>query len=329
VTACSTRGTPDTAPTPAAASSALSAPGTLSLLVEPDAGLAPIYALIASAHRTLDLTMYELVDTDAELALELAASRGVAVRVLLDRNREQAANQPAYDELTAMGVHVAWADSRYAATHEKALVVDGSLSAVMSLNLTKRYYASTRDFAVLDRDPADVASIDRAFDADFRHAPFTPAVGTDLVWSPHESASALPALIDSATSTLLVENEEMASPVVTAALTRAAHRGVHVVVVMTDQSEWHKAFNALVGAHVTVRLYASNARLYIHAKAIVADAGTPKQRAFVGSENFSKASLNSNRELGLLTGDATVVAGLARTINDDAAGGKAWVPSKS
>jgi cardiolipin synthase len=332
VTACGTRGARGPATTsapPVASSSVGSAPGALSLLVEPDQGLAPIYALIASAHHTLDLAMYELVDTDAELALELAASRGVVVRVLLDRNREQAANQPAYDELTAMKVQVAWADSRYAATHEKALVVDGSVAAVMSLNLTKRYYASTRDFAVLDRDPADVASIERAFDADFRHAPISPAAADDLVWSPHQSATALPALIDSATSTLLVENEEMAYPVVTAALTRAAHRGVHVVVVMTDQSEWHKAFNALAAAHVTVRLYAANARLYIHAKAIVADAGTPKQRAFVGSENFSKASLNSNRELGLLTSDAGVVAGLARAIDDDASGAKAWVPSKS
>ena len=74
-------------------------------------------------------------------ALEMAAGRGVVVRVLLDHNLEAAANQPAFDELTAMGVHVAWADSRYAATHEKALVVDGSVAAVMSLNLTKRYYA--------------------------------------------------------------------------------------------------------------------------------------------------------------------------------------------
>jgi cardiolipin synthase len=63
-------------------------PGQLSLLVEPDQGMAPIYALIASARKSIDLTMYELVDTDADLALELAAGRGVNVRVLLDVNLE-------------------------------------------------------------------------------------------------------------------------------------------------------------------------------------------------------------------------------------------------
>ena len=145
-------------------------PGQLSLLVEPDQGMAPIYALIASARKSIDLTMYELVDTDADLALELAAGRGVNVRVLLDVNREKAANQAAFTELTDMRVHVAWADTRYAATHQKTLVVDGSVAAMMTLNMTSRYYSSTRDFAVVDRNPRDVAAIEQVFNADFTHA---------------------------------------------------------------------------------------------------------------------------------------------------------------
>ena len=145
-------------------------PGQLSLLVEPDQGMAPIYALIASARKSIDLTMYELVDTGADLALELAAGRGVNVRVLLDVNREKAANQAAFTELTDMRVHVAWADTRYAATHQKTLVVDGSVAAVMTLNMTSRYYSSTRDFAVVDRNPRDVAAIEQVFNADFTHA---------------------------------------------------------------------------------------------------------------------------------------------------------------
>jgi cardiolipin synthase len=287
--------------------------------------MAPIYALIASAHKSIELTMYELVDTDAELALELAAGRGVVVRVMLDTNRERAANQPAYDELTAMGVHVAWADPRYAATHQKTLIVDRATALVMSLNMTSRYYSTTRDYGALDRIPSDVAAIEQVFDADFQHANVTPLAAADLVWSPKQSAPALLALIAAARSQLWVENEEMADKQVVAALTNAAHRGVRVVVVMTEQHGWDAAFKTLTAAHVSVRVYASNASLYIHAKAIVADAGTPRQRAFVGSENFSVTSLNSNRELGLLTLDASVVNVLATTIQRDAAGAHAWV----
>jgi len=302
------------------------AAGDLSLLVEPDQGLAPIYALMASARRSIDLTMYELVDTDAELALEQAASRGVVVRVLLDTNRERAANQAAYTELTDLGVRVAWADARYAATHQKTLVVDGSVAVVMSLNLTRRFYSDTRDFAVLDRNPADVAAIESVFDADYRHAKVASAAGTGLIWSPRQSGPALLALIDGATSSLLVENEELAYPAVTAALSRAARRGVHVVVVMTDATQWHQAFATLVAAGVAVRVIAQKAPLYIHAKVVVADIGTPQQRAFTGSENFSAASLNHNRELGVQTADRAVVTGLAAVIEGDAAGAATWRP---
>jgi cardiolipin synthase len=324
VSACRPNGAQQASP-PASPGTATPPAGQLSLLVEPDAGMAPIYALIASARKSIDLTMYELVDIDAELALELAAGRGVSVRVVLDTNREKAANQPAYDELTAMGVHVAWADPRYAATHQKTLIVDRSTALVMSLNMTSRYYSTTRDFGVVDRITSDVAAIEQVFDADFQHANVTPLAAADLVWSPKESAPALLSLIAAARSQLLVENEEMADKQVVAALTNAAHRGVRVVVVMTEQHQWDAAFKTLVAAHVSVRVYASNAALYIHAKAIVADAGTTRQRVFVGSENFSVTSLNSNRELGLLTPDSSVVNGLATTIQRDAAGAKAWV----
>jgi cardiolipin synthase A/B len=301
-------------------------PGQLSLLVEPDQGMAPIYALIASARKSIDLTMYELVDTDADLALELAAGRGVNVRVLLDVNREKAANQAAFTELTDMRVHVAWADTRYAATHQKTLIVDDSVAAMMTLNMTSRYYSSTRDFAVVDRNRSDVAAIEQVFNADFTHARISASPAADLVWSPNRSQPALLALINSATSSLLIENEEMADKPVTGALVSAARRGIHVVVVMTDQTDWHSAFATLVAAHAVVRVYASNASLYIHAKVVIADAGTPRQRAFVGSENFSNASLNANRELGVETTDPGIVGGLTSTLNSDAAGAQSWRP---
>lgn len=298
-------------------------PGSMSMLVEPDQGIAPVYRLIAAAQRSIDVTMYELADPVAEQSLEQAAARGVVVRVVLDKNREQAANQPAYDDLKRHGVQVAWASARFPATHQKSIVIDHSVAAVMSLNLTSRYYGDTRDFALLDSQTGDVEAIERIFDADFRHASVATAADTDLVWSPG-SEDILLSLVQSARSRLFVENEEMALPAMTDALGTAARRGVRITVVMTRQDDWSADFDRLARAGVDVRTYAGNASLYIHAKVIVADAGTPHARAFVGSENFSATSLQRNRELGLLTADPTVVATLAETIASDAAHATAW-----
>ncbi len=314
--------------TPAALNSTTpltSAPaGSLSLLTEPDQGVQPIYALIGSAHHSIDLTMYELVDSRAETALITAARRGVDVRVVLDVNREKAANQAAFNDVRAAGVHVVWADSRYAATHQKSLVIDGDLAAIMTLNLTSRYYPSTRDFALLDRDPADVSAIAQVFNADFTHAKTPLPRGDDLVWSPGTSEPALLQLIGSARHSLLIENEEMASKPIISALVAAATRGVEVTVVMTDESDWHSAFDKLSKAGMVIDTYPANASLYIHAKVVIADAGQPNARAFIGSENFSNASLDSNRELGVLNADPAIITPTTTILKQDAAGAIRW-----
>jgi len=62
------------------------AAGTYSLLVLPDQGETQIYNFVNSATSSIDMTMYELVDTKATGLLTQAAKNGVTVRVILDQN---------------------------------------------------------------------------------------------------------------------------------------------------------------------------------------------------------------------------------------------------
>jgi cardiolipin synthase len=316
--------------TPATTTATHRTGGLLTLVTEPIDGITTIDGFLASPVHTLDLTMYELVDPTAEQTLATDAARGVVVRVVLDSNLERTHNTPAYDYLVAHGVHAVWAPRSYDATHEKAAVVDAgranARALIMTLNLTAQYYATTRDFAVVDTNPADVTAIDTVFDADYagQTSAVTPS-GADLVWSPG-AQTALVSLINSARSSLAVENEEMGNEAVVDALSAAARRDVDVEVIMTADSEWDAAFDQLAAAGAHVRLYAdTSSALYIHAKAIVADSTT----AFVGSENFSNASLDYNRELGLVTTAPEIVSGLSTTLASDYAGATAWSGSSS
>ncbi|MGH8988840.1 MAG: phospholipase D-like domain-containing protein, partial [Acidimicrobiales bacterium] len=126
------------------------------LLVEPESGLAKIYASIEGAKKSIDLEMYELVDSRAESLLARAAARGVDVRVILDHHLEGTRNAAARGYLTSRGVSVTWAPPAFYADHEKAMVVDTDEAWIMTLNLTSQFYPNTRDFAVLDTTPADV-----------------------------------------------------------------------------------------------------------------------------------------------------------------------------
>jgi phosphatidylserine/phosphatidylglycerophosphate/cardiolipin synthase-like enzyme len=80
----------------------------LRVLAEPGAGIGPIYQFITKARSSVDLTMYETVDSTAEADLAADAARGVDVRVILDQHLEKSANTGAYEYLIAHGVHVRW-----------------------------------------------------------------------------------------------------------------------------------------------------------------------------------------------------------------------------
>jgi cardiolipin synthase len=299
----------------------------LSLITEPQDGMAPFYAAINRARSSVDLVMYELDDPTAERDLVAAQQRGVTVRVLLNRGYYGGGspeNAAAYSYLHGHGVPVRWSPGYFALTHQKTMVIDARTAYIMTLNFVADDYATSRDFAVTDSDPADVRAITTTFGADWDGQRITAPSGADLVWSPGALAPQL-RLIDTARRSLDIYNEEMDDPQITGALIAAAHRGVDVKVVMTAGSEWDGAFAELAAAGVHVRTFAADASLYIHAKAILADGRT----LFLGSENFSAGSLLRNRELGLITTAPAIIHSLAGTFERDDAQASAYSGSGS
>jgi cardiolipin synthase A/B len=186
----------------------------------------------------------------------------------------------------------------------------------MTLNFDN-LYASTRDYAILDRNPADVRSIVGVFDDDWagRHDTATGAAG-DLVWSPGAQDDVL-GLIEHARHSLELEDEEMAYAPAITALCADARRGVNVQIVMTYDSDWRDAFTQLRGCGVSLRLYHGQS-YYIHAKLLIADGRT----ALVSSQNLSTGSLKYNRELGITVTDPAIVTALEGDFRSDYAGGQ-------
>ena len=293
-----------------------SATGGLSLITEPGAGDRPFIALIDSARRSVRMTMYELEDQRVEQALAVVASRGVHVIVLLDPGRYGAGrpgNQAAYNYLRAHDVTVAWAPAYFALVHQKSILIDQRTAVIMTLNLTPAYYSSSRDFAVLDRRPADVDAIARAFDADMRGRQVTPGAGSgDLVWSPGAQTE-ITALTAGARRSLDIETEEMRDSAETHQLCQDARNDVRVRVLMTYQPAWRAALPYLARCGAQVRTYAASAALYIHAKMI----GIDQRLVFLGSQNLSRQSLLYNRELGIITQSPQIVASVGRTFSSD------------
>jgi phosphatidylserine/phosphatidylglycerophosphate/cardiolipin synthase-like enzyme len=288
------------------------------LVIEPDQGLTAIYNLLSSAKKSIDITMYELSDTTVTSLLSSAAANDITIRVILDQNNEKANNATAFNYLQAHGVSVHWANHAYACTHQKTITVDQAVSAIMTLNLTPQDYATTRDFAVITNNAANIAAVEATFNADFTDATITPPAGDNLVWSPTNSRAAITALINGATKSLLISQEEFSDTGIQTAVEAALQRGVAVTLVQENLGgKYSSVLNALKSAGAQIAIFSSKTGYYIHAKTVLADYGTAQTRLFVGSENFSTDSLDKNRELGLIFSDPICIADVETAMTAD------------
>jgi cardiolipin synthase A/B len=282
-------------------------------VIEPDAGRQPILDAITSAQRSLDLTIYELTDSRILSGLEAAAGRGVAVRVMAEPlPGGHAVNDRALAELRNSGVQTHDSPPNFLLTHEKTLVIDNSSALIMSMNLVAETFTDTRDVATVDSDPNDVAEIEAVFNADWNGVPVTVSRPA-LVWSPDNARTRLTTLLSSATAEIDIYAEELVDQQIIALLTSEAQQGIRVELIMTDtgrDDDSRPGRAAIAAGGADVRLLR---RPYIHAKVIIVDGS----EAFLGSENLSAASLDRNRELGILTSDPSVVGQLKQTFEQD------------
>jgi cardiolipin synthase len=304
------------------------APNALTLFIQPDDGRGPILTAFNNAQTRIDLTIYLLSDREVIAALKNAALRGVAVRVMLEPNpccgNNNAPERTLFGELQDAHVQVQWTNPSFRLTHAKFAVVDGATGIVMAQNLTKTSFTFNREAGIIDRDAADVTALANLFAADWARAAYTPT-DPNLVIANIDARQKLLALINGAGKSLIIESEEMQDAAIIDALIAAQKRGVSVRYIgaaplTATSGPVQPDGNApgrkrLVSGGVGVRVLASP---YVHTKTIVVDTLV----AFVGSENFSAASLDTNREVGLLTTDTAVITRLTTVYTKD------WLAAK-
>ncbi|MDQ3467943.1 MAG: phospholipase D-like domain-containing protein [Chloroflexota bacterium] len=265
--------------------------------------------------------MYLLSDEETIDALERARLRGVVVRVLLEEDPFGGAGtqDEVFARLHAAGIMVRWNNPTFRFSHIKAMIVDDRALLIMNQNLTNSSFTGNREFGVLTTRPSDVAHAAAIFEADWNRT--AEPAGGPLIVSPTTSRQTLLDLITTAQRSIDIYAEVMRDRAVVEALKAAAGRGVRVRLIMSgslDGSDDNGVERAeLRAAGVETRL--ARGGLYIHAKMVLSD----EARAFVGSQNFTATSLDQNRELGILLTDRPSLSRLARTFDEDFAGGQA------
>lgn len=285
------------------------------LFVEPDDGVQPVIQFIGRTQRTLDVAMYLLSDHQILTALENAPRRGVKVRVLLEEHPYGTGpgNSAVANRLKGAGLQVAWSPATFRLSHDKYAIADGKIALIGTANWTFSAFRNNREYLVEDSNPTDVGQLAALFIGDWNRTTVD-STGSNLVVSPSNARADFEGLIGTARKSLDLEAEELQDPRIEDALIAAAGRGVEVRVILPLPTSGTDA-NAsgrerLIAGGVQVHRLRSP---YVHAKDILVD----QTEGFIGSENISTASLDANREVGLVISDPSAIQALESTFNRD------------
>ncbi len=156
----------------------------------------------------------------------------------------------------------------------------------------------------------DVQEVKSIFTADWQRLSFSPT-DPHLIVSPDTARSGLDSLLTNAQNDIEIEMEVINDETIVQTLGKEA-KTVHVLLIVPtiSQTGSNKPFvSQLQSNGVEVKSLKSP---YVHAKLVIADS-----RAYVGSVNFTKQSLDENRELGIIISQSDIVTSLLSDFESD------------
>ena len=282
---------------------------TRTLIVLPDDGIRPVLAPIAAAKKSILVKMFLFSEPRLVRALIAAHKRGVKVRVMLNpaRRSGKSENREARRKLKAGGIVSRDTHPEFEVSHEKSMVIDGEVAFVKSHNWAPKNFGGTRDYAVITRDPDEVAEVMEGFEADWKRETFDPEKRR-LIWCRGNGRARIARFIDGAKKELLLQNERYQDPTIVERLVAAHARGVkvHLMSLPPHALKEKKVLEGVAGLRVMhdvgIKVHKLKG-LHLHAKMLLADG----KRAIVGSMNIAPGSFDSRRELAIEIDDKHIV----------------------
>ncbi|SIR29452.1 MULTISPECIES: phospholipase D-like domain-containing protein [Acidiphilium] len=284
----------------------------------PQSGPAPVIRFIEDARVTLGINVYYLASKPVLRAIKADVRRGVKTYVIVDGepygiSRSLVSRELAHLRATGAHVHVAPKrfEGRYRFDHAKYAVSHGEV-LIGSANWDASAFHHDRDYIDRTASPALVAALERIFRADWFNLPAGDQGRTSaptLVVSPGAEPT-LARVIDQS-GHVDIEAEELGDdpPIIRAIEAKGPDARIIFPMTLSRSDRDRVAALQRHGVHVG---FLPKHPVYLHAKMIVGS-----QAAFIGSQNFSRASLNANREIGIILYSGRDRAALRRQFEID------------
>jgi len=273
----------------------------MKLIVQPDAGIAPIVTAIKQARKSLDVLIFRLDRMEIVQALEAAVARGVRVRALTAHQNHGGTKILRKLEMHLLqgGVTVSRTADDLVRYHAKMMIIDGRLLHVYGFNFTLADLEKSRSFGIISKNKKLVAEGMKLFEADFERQAYTPSNERFIV-SPENARERLAKFLKGARKQLLIYDPNVCDDAMLRIISGRIAAGVEVKIIGSVEAKWNIRGEPYPGKR-------------LHVRAIVRDG----QRAFIGSQSLRRLELENRREVGVIITDKGVVRQLQQTFELD------------
>ncbi len=286
----------------------------ISLHMTPDLKfLDTLVSQIDAAQEKIYAEVYIFTEKKMWEALVRAHQRGVEVKVLLENNPYQAPslNDETFDILQSAGIDVRWSDPLlYSLNHSKLLLIDDR-AYISTGNFSYSLFAHNKDFLLELRQKDILSKLQELFLLDFEHKLWW-VFSENLVVSPYNSREKLEYLLKSAGESIDFYFPYLQDEWLESILFEAAKNGIHIRGIV-DQSFYDENPEMIQKYREWWILLSPLKKQKLHAKMILVD----ETYMYLGSINFSRYSMDENRELGIILRDMSLIKKMKEIFQDD------------
>lgn len=273
-----------------------------------------VYDFIDKAEKNIDITIYMLSDKTIKNKLIEKNKNGVTVRIILEKTPfgGGSINYKTFSEFTKEKINIKYSNPEFSLTHAKYIIIDKKEALIMTSNLTYSGLHSDRDFVIFENDKSIVDDLNLLFENDFNYKKYVPK-NSSLVISPINSRNKLELLINNATKDIKIYAENIGDKKIENLLIAKLKKGISVKIIVPDSK--------LIASNKEYldRLEKAGAKIfnlkkpYQHAKILIID----ETVMYLGSVNFSRQSMEENREVGIITINKSSINKVLEVFNKD------------
>lgn len=267
---------------------------------------------INNANNYIYLEVYMLTETRIQEALVKAQKRWIDIKVILEKDPYLAynINKNSFEKLEKAWVNIMRSiKDNYAYNHSKVFIID-DLSIISTWNYSYSTFTQNRDLFIFTYDENIQSKLLENFNNDFNWIKVN-IYDDNLIFSPNSSRIKFKKMFKSAEKSIdmyfqYIEDNSLANEI----LEVKKEKGIEINVIIAETASEDENISKFKKAWINIYIMSENK---MHSKAILID----KKYLFIWSINFSRYSIDKNREVWILIKNENIVSDFINLLEQD------------